>query len=154
MQIIVGSSRTAGMALHPSIKKINVEVITKPGATYRMIGDQIEIHSRYHEGHPAVPGEGKKQYFILSGLCDLTHRVKEIEGKSRYEEVIFDKQPEAAMKHIRTEILNLRDRVLDLDALPIFCTICPKISGSTITTDLPKNIHTLSSMKHNMTLCK
>jgi hypothetical protein len=40
--------------------------------------------------------------------------------------VIFSKTPEIAVRNLKSEIITLRDNVLSINALPVFCTICPQ----------------------------
>jgi hypothetical protein len=120
MDVIVGSSRTYGMDKMSCVKDYNVEVITKPGATYRRLGTVISDHAMYHE--PLLDQNTKTNYYIVGGLCDLTKKLKDM----KYSEVVYLDTPLNALGRMKSEIISIRNIVLELNATPVFCTVCPQ----------------------------
>ena len=123
MNILVASSRGVGMKERvgkgvPGAALSSSHVI--PGGTLEQITNKaIEVIP--HTIHTSAP----PHIYIIAGIPDVTHKLKDRQGWRFYTESVFTGDPCNTIQGIKTGIDTCAAAIIRRGAKPIFCTISP-----------------------------
>lgn len=127
MDLIVASSRGEGLEadlkkLHPSPQ--NVQVIFKSSATLQKIS---KLATDFMTNTTLAPET--IHIYVIGGYCNLNEVLNSkmsVNGRgATYQEFVFREDPESAVTRLTGLLQSTADKIAELNALPVLCTIPP-----------------------------
>ena len=121
MNSLIGDSRVRGVKVGKLQSKI-VDVWCAPGATFSRLEEEMRKSIILHHGEDPIMGP--HHIYISGGICNITKRLKV--ANRNYEEVIFETSKSSQIINSTIDqINNLRQKTINENATPIFCTLFP-----------------------------
>lgn len=114
MNILLASSRGGGLSDHMDD---NVKSYVYPGGSFKKLN---------YEAKTKIPSphlhHNKTLVYILAGIPDITTKLNRYKP-TRYTECIYRGDTETSIDNIKRDIDTLEHTIINLGAVPIFCTI-------------------------------
>ena len=120
MNFVIGDSRVK--CFKQGMFRNNItNVWTKPGSKLEHICGMIDKLTILH--HDEQPLTSRNNFYISSGICNLTDRL--LERESQYQEVVFNQKPDHYYENIASQIKSISRHATSQYGRAIFCTIYP-----------------------------